>query len=153
MSDCYRETPRTARKAHRCCECMDTIDKGERYVVCSGVSEGEGWGYKLCAFCCALARETFAACEVPDEDGPKFCGLREWLYEWFRGAVDPAALLAELFPLVEAAYLQHQVDGYATSALKSPKGSAARRIFVGWRMNAQFRLRALRASRWTVAAC
>lgn len=49
MSDCYRETHRTSRKAHRCC-----------------VSEGEGWGYKLCAFCCALMHQTRALEDEPD---------------------------------------------------------------------------------------
>lgn len=149
MSDCYRETPRTARKSHRCCECMATIDPGERYVVCSGVSDGEGWSYKLCAFCCALMRQTRALCEVP-EDGPTFCGLREWLGEYGRWDDGGDALIDQLFPLVAEAAAEHTVSYYAKAALGAKLRTGARGVFVGSHLAAQLRLRALRASRWTV---
>jgi len=149
MSDCYRETERTARKAHRCCECMANIDPGERYVVCSGVSEGEGWSYKLCAFCCALAEQARNECEEP-EWGPTFCGLQDWLFQ--ACDIGEEELVSQLFPLIEERIRQRTIDYCGRSAVGLKRGSKARGVRIGQRLVAQLRLRALRASRWTVAA-
>ena len=152
MSDCYRETERTARKAHTCCECMATIDPGERYVVCSGVSEGEGWSYKLCAFCHALFGQIWMIPDWVPEDGPSFGGLCAWLHEWFwRDAPDTGEILASVFPLVEAASLEHEAMHYSGRAVSMRRGSRMRGHYVGRRLAAQLRLREFRASRWTIA--
>ena len=147
MTDCYCETHRTARKRHTCCECMATIDPGERYVVCSGVSDGSGWAYRLCAFCCALAEQARSESEEP-EWGPTFSGLQEWLFQ----ACDIAeeGLVTQLFPLIDERIRQRSVDYCARSAMGLRRGSQARGVRIGQRLAAQLRLRALRASRWTV---
>ena len=151
MSDCYRETERTARKAHTCCECMATIDPGERYVVCSGVSEGEGWSYKLCAFCHALLVQIWRIPDWVPEDGPSFGGLCAWMHECFwRDDPGTGAALDALFPLVAQAIAADRVEWQVSRALNHPWGSKMRGLRIGQRLAAQLRLRALRASRWTV---
>jgi len=41
-----------ARKDHRCCECRQTIKKGEEYERFSGLWEDGGWGvFKTCLPC------------------------------------------------------------------------------------------------------
>lgn len=147
VSDCYRETQRTARKRHTCCECMATIDPGEHYVQCSGVSEGEGWSYKLCAFCCALAEQARGESEEP-EWGPTFCGLQDWLFQACEIAEE--GLVVQLFPLIDERIRKRTIDYCARSALGLKRGSRARGVRIGQRLAAQLRLRALRASRWTV---
>lgn len=152
MSDCYRETPRTARKAHRCCECMATIEPGERYVVCSGVSEGKGWSYKLCAFCHALFGQIWQIPGWVPEDGPSFGGLCAWLHEcfWRDDPSSTEAVIDGVFPLVAEASALGSVDWYTKRALEHDRGSRMRGFRMGQRLAAQSRLRALRASRRTV---
>ena len=40
-----------ARKQHRCCECLETIEPGQRYERIFCVYEGEVSVYKTCEFC------------------------------------------------------------------------------------------------------
>lgn len=42
---------RTARKEHKCCECLETIKRGEAYHYDSGRFDGEFHAYKTCFFC------------------------------------------------------------------------------------------------------
>lgn len=51
----------TARKAHRCCECHDTIDPGELYEYTSGCWDGSWYHYKTCLTCKKI-REEFCPC-------------------------------------------------------------------------------------------
>lgn len=41
---------RKARKEHKCCECGKTIEKGETYVVSSGIWDGKPDRFKQCAW-------------------------------------------------------------------------------------------------------
>lgn len=47
----YDEACHTARKLQRCCECRKPIEPGEKYVACSGKSDGRFWTFKQ-HFCC-----------------------------------------------------------------------------------------------------
>ena len=55
------ETSPIARTTHKCCECGDTINPGERYQRVSGVWEGEFDTFKTC-FVCVKIREDFFPC-------------------------------------------------------------------------------------------
>lgn len=57
---------------------------------------------------------------------------------------------SELFPLIDERIRQRSIDYCARSAMGIRRGSQARGVRIGQRLAAQFRLRALRASRWTV---
>jgi len=45
---------RKARKPHKCCECGDTITKGQRYEHVSGLWDGYWDRYDTCAICVAI---------------------------------------------------------------------------------------------------
>lgn len=153
MSDCYRETRRTARKAHTCCECMATIDPGERYAVIDIVWEGTAETFKKCLFCTALSRLSWELCGYDEDNAAPHGDLCAWLHEWFcRDASDTGEILASVFPLVEAASLEHEALYYSGRAVSMRRGSRMRGHYVGRRLAAQFRLREFRASRWTVTA-
>jgi hypothetical protein len=49
----YDETERRAAKSHVCDDCGRTIDKGERYHLARGLTDGYWWGAKCCAHCYA----------------------------------------------------------------------------------------------------
>lgn len=49
----WNVTWRKARKQHRCCECMDTIQPGQRYEHIFSVFEGDVTIFKTCEFCAA----------------------------------------------------------------------------------------------------
>lgn len=49
--DCIRETYPVARKPHQCCECRETIQKGEKYEYVRGCWEGSFETYKTCMTC------------------------------------------------------------------------------------------------------
>lgn len=53
-AEAYTERWRTARKAHRCCECRREIVKGERYHYTFGVWQGKPNTYKTCAQCAEI---------------------------------------------------------------------------------------------------
>lgn len=60
-------TWRTARTEHRCCECRNSIQPGERYYYVSGVWDGQGRSFKQCADCAELSIEYTAQAAYPDE--------------------------------------------------------------------------------------
>lgn len=47
----WNVTWRTARKQHKCCECGEIINPGERYEHIFSVFEDEVTVYKTCQFC------------------------------------------------------------------------------------------------------
>lgn len=54
----FREITIKARKQHRCCECGDTIQKGEMHELVDGCWEGRWDHYRTCSFCATL-RKTY----------------------------------------------------------------------------------------------
>lgn len=59
--ECFHECWRTARKEHKCCECLEVIPKRTRYQYCSGIWAGEPADYKTCWLCALLRRDITAA--------------------------------------------------------------------------------------------
>lgn len=57
----WSETPRQARKAHRCSCCGQTIARGETYVAHFSVLQGDVTAEKLCGRCGAFRDEFSAA--------------------------------------------------------------------------------------------
>lgn len=55
---CFKESDRTARKQHSCCECGRAILPGEKYRYESGVWDGRPSSFKTCVDCLAV-RDTF----------------------------------------------------------------------------------------------
>jgi len=69
---------RTARKAHRCCECDGLIATGERYHYSRGIGEDGPEGFKQCADCFQLFNEITAQLPQLRSDDPIcFGGLAE----------------------------------------------------------------------------
>lgn len=60
----YQETYRKARKRHHCYECRTAIEPGTRYWLMSGVWDGKGSSFKVCAVCKALHDFFWAAHET-----------------------------------------------------------------------------------------
>lgn len=56
-ADLWYEKIRSARKAHRCCECGDAIQPGEQYEYAWGLSEGSWWSAKTCLICRRIRRD------------------------------------------------------------------------------------------------
>lgn len=54
--ECETITDHMARKPHQCCECLGTIERGERYLKIVGVTPGEGWSTFRFHYCCFDAR-------------------------------------------------------------------------------------------------
>lgn len=52
--DAYQQLFRTARKAHSCCACHETINSGDRYSFASGVWDGYPDSFKHCIRCRAM---------------------------------------------------------------------------------------------------
>ncbi|MGI4744935.1 MAG: hypothetical protein ACRYGI_11570 [Janthinobacterium lividum] len=50
----YRELQRQARKDHQCCECGNTILRGDYYLYTSGIWDGRGECFKTCWQCLAF---------------------------------------------------------------------------------------------------
>lgn len=86
MPKCITTIQRVARKAHKCCECENPINKGDIYLYTSGVWDMPQ-SYKQCVKC----GETFDLavkvamdklyCYDYDE-GPGFGGMHEWIREF-----------------------------------------------------------------------
>lgn len=51
---CITETVRTAKKAHKCCECGSVINPGDKYRYTSGVWNSQGQSFKQCLHCTKL---------------------------------------------------------------------------------------------------
>lgn len=71
----YMMRVRRARKEHRCCECRGKIPKGESYNYHSGVWDGQGRSFKVCADCDLLRDELNKGRDF--EDAVVFEGLTE----------------------------------------------------------------------------
>lgn len=50
-AEVFRTTRRRARKAHRCDDCHDGIQRGEMYRYSSGIFDGEPFSLKTCRRC------------------------------------------------------------------------------------------------------
>ncbi|MGF6559057.1 hypothetical protein [Erwinia aphidicola] len=84
MSDApsaFRQITRTARKAHKCCECRRVIEPDSKYQCSSGIWDGSAQDLKQCINCSLVAN---AAAGVSDEDEfPEFGALSDWLGNYF----------------------------------------------------------------------
>lgn len=58
-AECFQSSTRTARKAHRCTECGETIPPGARYEYTSGIWDRQPQAFKTCASCVEI-RNHFA---------------------------------------------------------------------------------------------
>ena len=88
MPTCFEHNQPCAVKPHRCCECGGTIAKGEMYHALSGVWEGRGQRFKVCADCHALRAEVDRGCRY--DEGTGFGELFESV---FNGAEDRGWML------------------------------------------------------------
>ena len=82
MPSVFRSSKRTARKAHRCCECTKEIQPGEQYVEQAGCWDGSWQTYKQCCFCALAAEEALHVLYdrgYYSDEGPAFCGLWAWM--------------------------------------------------------------------------
>jgi len=97
MSDipsAFKTTTRKAAKEHKCCECGDTINKGDQYQYSSGIWGGEPSSFKQCLNCHEIMEAAIISAEYADE-GPSFGCLRIWFedfqclgltgHEWLSG--------------------------------------------------------------------
>ena len=55
----YHDEIRTARKAHVCVECGETVNPGDKYEHVVGKWEGDFNTYKTCEFCLKIRRDFF----------------------------------------------------------------------------------------------
>ncbi len=78
MPSCFTQVNRKARKDHKCCECFETIQKGETYSYTSGVWDGTGQSFKQCTNCHEIMEA--AANMTEFDDPPCFCDLSGWFY-------------------------------------------------------------------------
>lgn len=74
---CCTTVMRTARKAHRCCECHRDIAPGDRYEEITGVWDGRPDRFRTCVSCKFL-RDTYCP------DGTMYGGLFEQIEECVR---------------------------------------------------------------------
>ena len=91
----YNEAWHKARKAHRCCECKETIVKDEQYHRFSGKWDNEVRSYKSCGRC----YEVRAWALGNDSDCAIYCylsGLYEYLIEAGNETFDFSSCPAEL---------------------------------------------------------
>jgi len=79
MPSAFTEKERKARKEHKCCECNQKINIGERYQYCSGIWDGRPDSYKTCLSCLTLRNDYI------EKTGEDFCfeGLRESISDAF----------------------------------------------------------------------
>ncbi len=79
--DCQSTRTRTARIAHLCCECDQTINQGEQYAFTSGVWDGEPASFKTCQNCWEIHAQTSRYVNLTQSecnDYPCFGGLINW---------------------------------------------------------------------------
>ena len=88
--DCYQEAMRKTRKTHKCCECGEVIQIGEKYESISGIWDGDPHTYKTCMDCKSLRGVFFK----------NWCFEMIWddFKEEFSGAVVPESCISELTP-------------------------------------------------------
>lgn len=75
----FRTLQRKAAKEHQCCECRNTIQKGETYQHSSGVWDGTPDSYKQCINCHDIMSAVSANSEC--DEMPCFEQLREHILE------------------------------------------------------------------------
>ena len=74
----FRELTVTARKQHKCCECCEAINKGERYQKSKGLWDGHFMEFKTC-LPCARTRTRICAALGRYDEWPAFGSLREYI--------------------------------------------------------------------------
>lgn len=74
-----------ARKVHTCDECRDEIKPGERYEVFAGMSDGEFFSTKTCAFCAAERERLEQVCRKIGAPPPVLGDLACWVVAEIRG--------------------------------------------------------------------
>jgi hypothetical protein len=118
----YQETCRKARKRHYCYECRNEIAAGTHYWVASGVWDGSGASYKLCAVCKALHSFFHAAHDVDpafeDVCPPTFGDLEAYVDLYGK-------MLPPLFGLRDATQELRQRRGWPAYALESAAARGA----------------------------
>ena len=76
----FRSVIRKARKAHKCCECHNVINIGDRYQYSSGIWDGEPDSYKQCLGCGGIFTVVSQRHYEPYSDcGPHFEDLKGFL--------------------------------------------------------------------------
>lgn len=88
------ETRRRARKPHWCVECRSPISVGETYVYVSGVWDGRGDSFRLCATCSEVSNAWYAYAREHRLDAPCWAFGEMWdcIREWI---ADSASVLAD----------------------------------------------------------
>lgn len=77
LPDCIRSVERKARKEHKCCECYQTITKGQVYTYTSGVWNGEPEDFKQCLACSDIMdKASIYGSDI--EHYPAYTGLANW---------------------------------------------------------------------------
>jgi len=77
----YDEVRRRARKEHTCCECRQTINKGDPYFEISGLWEDRWCRFRQCEECHELFFTAVRENDGPPDEGPSFGDLRGWLFD------------------------------------------------------------------------
>lgn len=57
----YESETRKARKPHRCCECGETIERGETYERVKGCWDGTWATYSTCLICSQIRKDYFCS--------------------------------------------------------------------------------------------
>ncbi len=85
MPSCTKVIERKARKNHKCCECREVINKGDKYTYLSGIWNGEPADFKQCQKCVLLIEEAWALSQdfgfMPDE-GPPLGEFLGWVADY-----------------------------------------------------------------------
>lgn len=74
---------RKARVEHRCCECNETIVRGETYEIIHGCWEGKWQNFKTCTNCSLWRMEAYV--HSYGDEGLAFGELSDW---WSQGDCD-----------------------------------------------------------------
>lgn len=80
MPAAFKSVTRTARKQHRCCECLTPIMPGTKYKYSSGVWDGQASSYKQCEDCAFIMNAAASEAGYSDE-GPSFRDLRNYFFD------------------------------------------------------------------------
>ncbi len=82
LPQAFQTKQRRARKEHKCCECGQTINKGDLYQYSSGIWDGEPSSYKQCFSCNVISQAVLVhpAYETDFNDGLAFGELREFFF-------------------------------------------------------------------------
>jgi len=89
-SSCCKERIRTARKKHRCGECLKDINPGDKYEYVSGIWDGVPHSYKTCLDCKSV-RDVFF-------DGWSYTQIWDDFHDNFDPDSIPEKCIAALIP-------------------------------------------------------